>query len=92
MGNWNKEIDFADLLGDFELTEDAETFATKASARITQFIEANQSWTDRKDITGDLEDIAEGLISFSDDQSEIDCLLENLYDLADHARIWVKTF
>lgn len=92
MGNWNKEIDFADLLGDFELTEDAQAFATKASARITKFIEANQSWTDRKAITSDLEDIAENLISFSDDQAEIDCLLENLYDLADYARIWVKTF
>jgi hypothetical protein len=92
MGNWNKEIDFADLLGDFELTEDAQAFAKNASARITKFIEANQSWTNRKDITSDLEDIAENLISFSDDQSEIDCLLENLYDLADYARIWVKTF
>ena len=43
-------------------------------------------------ITDDLEEIAEGLISYSDDKSEIDYLLENLYDLADNSRIWIKTF
>jgi hypothetical protein len=92
MANWKQTINFADLLWEFEMTEDAESFATKASARITQFIETHQSWADRTGITDDLEQIAEDLISFSDDQSEIDYLLENLYDLADNARIWVKTF
>lgn len=92
MANWKQTIDFADLMEDFEQNEDAEAFAKSASARITQFIETNQLWADRNDITDDLEQIAEGLISYSDDKSEIDYLLENLYDLADNARIWVKTF
>ena len=92
MANWKQQIDFTDLMEEFEKTEDAETFAKKASTRIQLFIEDHQSWADRNGITDDLEEIAEGLISYSDDKSEIDYLLENLYDLADNSRIWIKTF
>lgn len=91
MANWKQEIDLTDLMEDFEQSDDAQDFAKKASARITKFIETHQSWTDRNDITDDLEEIAEGL-SYADDTAEVDYLLADLYDLADNARIWVKTF
>lgn len=91
MANWKQTLDITDLMDAFEQTEDALTFAKKASARITAFIEAHQSWADRQDITDDLEQIAEGL-SYADDTAEVDYLLADLYDLADNARIWVKTF
>jgi hypothetical protein len=55
------------------------------------FIEANQSWSDRTGITEDLEEIAESF-SYADDTAEIDYIMADLYDLADNARIWVKTF
>jgi hypothetical protein len=91
MANWKQTLDITDLMESFEQNEDAQDFAKKTSARITQFIEANQSWTDRQSITDDLQDIAEGL-SYADDTAEVDYLLVDLYDLADSARIWVKTF
>jgi hypothetical protein len=91
MANWKQEIDFTDLMDDFEVTEDAKAFAKRASIRITKFIEDYQSWSDRIGVTDDLEQIAEGL-SDADDKEEIDYLLADLYDLADNARIWVKTF
>jgi len=91
MANWKQEIDFTDLMDDFEVTEDAQAFAKRASIRITKFIEDYQSWSDRIGVTDDLEQIAEGL-SDADDKEEIDYLLADLYDLADNARIWVKTF
>jgi len=91
MANWKQEIDFTDLMDDFEVTEDAQAFAKRASIRITKFIEDYQSWSDRIGVTDDLEQIAEGL-SGADDKEEIDYLLADLYDLADSARIWVKTF
>lgn len=92
MANWKQTIDFADLMEAFEQTEDSEAFAKKASERITKFIETHKSWTDRNDITGELEDFAENLMTYADDTNEIDCLLGEFYDLADYARIWVKTF
>ena len=92
MANWKQTLDITDLMETFEQTEDALTFAKRASTRIQLFIEHHHSWTDRTGITEDLEEIAEGLISYSDDKSEVDFLLDNLYDLADNARIWVKTF
>ena len=91
MANWKQEIDFTDLMDDFEVTEDAQAFAKRASARITKFIDDYQSWSDRIGVTDDLVQIAEGL-SDADDKEEIDYLLADLYDLADNARIWVKTF
>ena len=91
MANWKQTLDITDLMAEFEQDEDAQSFAQKASIRITKFVEANQSWADRNDITDDLEEIAEGL-SYADDTSEVDYLLADLYDLADNARIWVKTF
>jgi hypothetical protein len=91
MANWKQTLDITDLMESFEQNEDAQDFAKKTSARITQFIEVNQSWTDRQSITDDLQDIAEGL-SYADDTAEVDYLLVDLYDLADSARIWVKTF
>jgi hypothetical protein len=91
MANWKQTLDITDLMETFEQNEDAQDFAKKTSARITQFIEVNQSWTDRQSITDDLQDIAEGL-SYADDTAEVDYLLVDLYDLADSARIWVKTF
>jgi hypothetical protein len=91
MANWKQEIDFTDLMDDFEVTEDAKAFAKRASTRILLFIENYQSWSDRIGVTEDLEQIAEGL-SDADDKEEIDYLLADLYDLADNARIWVKTF
>jgi hypothetical protein len=91
MANWKQTLDITDLMADFEQNEDAQSFAKKASIRITKFIETNQSWTDRNDITIALEDIADGL-SCADDIAEVDYLLADLYDLADNARIWVKTF
>ena len=92
MANWKQTLDITDLMEDFYETEDVDTFAKRASTRIQLFIEHHHSWTDRTGITEDLEEIAEGLISYSDDKSEVDFLLDNLYDLADNARIWVKTF
>ena len=91
MANWKQQIDFTDLMEAFEKTEDAMTFAKQASARIAQFIENHQSWADRNDITDDLEEIAESF-SYADDTAEIDYIMADLYDLADNARIWVKTF
>ena len=91
MANWKQTLDITDLMDAFEQNEDALTFAKKASARITQFIETNQAWSDRNDITDDLEEIAESL-SYADDTAEVDYILADLYDLADNARIWVKTF
>jgi hypothetical protein len=91
MANWKQTLDITDLMESFEQNENAQDFAKKTSARITQFIEVNQSWTDRQSITDDLQDIAEGL-SYADDTAEVDYLLVDLYDLADSARIWVKTF
>jgi len=91
MANWKQILDITDLMETFEQNEDALTFAKKASIRITKFIEANQSWADRNDITEDLEEIAESL-SYADDTAEVDYILADLYDLADNARIWVKTF
>jgi hypothetical protein len=91
MANWKQTLDITDLMETFEQNEDAQDFAKKTSARITQFIEVHQSWTDRQSITDDLQDIAEGL-SYADDTAEVDYLLVDLYDLADSARIWVKTF
>jgi hypothetical protein len=91
MANWKQTLDITDLMETFEQKEDAQDFAKKTSARITQFIEVHQSWTDRQSITDDLQDIAEGL-SYADDTAEVDYLLVDLYDLADSARIWVKTF
>ena len=91
MANWKQTLDITDLMADFEQDEDAESFAKKASDRITQFVETNQLWADRNNITDDLEHIAEGL-SYADDTAEVDYLLADLYDLADNARIWVKTF
>jgi hypothetical protein len=91
MANWKQTLDITDLMESFEQNEDAQDFAKKTSARITQFIEVHQSWTDRQSITDDLQDIAEGL-SYADDTAEVDYLLVDLYDLADSARIWVKTF
>jgi hypothetical protein len=91
MATWKQEIDFTDLMDAYEQTEDALTFAKKASARINQFIETHQSWVDRQSITDDLEQISEGL-QYADDTAEVDYLLADLYDLADNSRIWVKTF
>jgi hypothetical protein len=91
MANWKQTLDITDLMETFEQNEDAQDFAKKTSARITQFIKVHQSWTDRQSITDDLQDIAEGL-SYADDTAEVDYLLVDLYDLADSARIWVKTF
>lgn len=91
MATWNKEIDFTDLMDAYEQTEDALTFAKRASTRIQLFIENNQSWADRIGLTENLEEIAESL-SYADDTAEIDYILADLYDLADTARIWVKTF
>lgn len=91
MANWKQTLDITDLMETFEQTEDALTFAKRASTRIQLFIEANQSWSDRNDITEDLEEIAESL-SYADDTAEVDYILADLYDLADNARIWVKTF
>ena len=91
MANWKQTLDITDLMDSFEQTEDALTFAKKASIRIELFIEAHQSWADRLGITDDLEQIAESL-SYADDTVEVDYILADLYDLADNARIWVKTF
>jgi hypothetical protein len=91
MANWKQTLDITDLMESFEQTEDALTFAKRASTRILLFIENYQSWSDRIGVTEDLEQIAEGL-SDADDKEEIDYLLADLYDLADNARIWVKTF
>lgn len=91
MANWKQTLDITDLMEEFETTEDATAFAKQASSRITKFIEAHQSWVAGQDITDDLEEIAEGL-SYADDTAEVDYLLADLYDLADNARIWVKTF
>jgi hypothetical protein len=91
MANWKQTLDITDLLESFEQTEDALTFAKRASNRIALFIENHQSWTDRSGITEDLEEIAESF-SYADDTAEIDYIMADLYDLADNARIWVKTF
>ena len=91
MATWNKEIDFTDLMDAYEQTEDALTFAKRASTRIQLFIENNQSWADRIGLTENLEEIAESF-SYADDTAEIDYIMADLYDLADTARIWVKTF
>ena len=91
MANWKQTLDITDLMETFEQTEDAVTFAKRASTRIQLFIENHQSWADRSGITEDLEEIAEGL-SYADDTAEVDYLLADLYDLADNSRIWVKTF
>lgn len=91
MATWNKEIDFTDLMDAYEQTEDALTFAKRASTRIQLFIENNQSWADRLGLTENLEEIAESF-SYADDTAEIDYIMADLYDLADTARIWVKTF
>ena len=91
MANWKQTLDITDLMETFEQTEDALTFAKRASTRIALFIEHHQSWTDRSGITEDLEQIAESF-SYADDTAEIDYIMADLYDLADNARIWVKTF
>jgi len=91
MANWKQTLDITDLMETFEQTEDALTFAKRASTRIQLFIETHQSWADRSGITEDLEQIAESF-SYADDTAEIDYIMADLYDLADNARIWVKTF
>ena len=77
MATWNKEIDFTDLMDAYEQTEDALTFAKRASTRIQLFIENNQSWSDRIGLTENLEEIAESL-SYADDTAEIDYILADL--------------
>ena len=91
MANWKQTLDITDLMETFEQNEDALTFAKRASTRIQLFIETHQSWADRSGITGDLEGIAESF-SYADDTAEVDYIMADLYDLADNARIWVKTF
>jgi hypothetical protein len=91
MANWEQTLDLTEEMNDYEQNEDAESFGKHASARIVEFIETHQSWADRNDITIALEDISDGL-SCADDVAEVDYLLADLYDLADNARIWVKTF
>jgi hypothetical protein len=91
MANWKQTLDITDLMETFEQNEDALTFAKRASTRIQLFIETHQSWADRSGITGDLEEIAESF-SYADDTAEVDYIMADLYDLADNARIWVKTF
>jgi len=91
MANWKQTLDITDLMESFEQTEDALTFAKRASTRIQLFIETHQSWADRSGITEDLEQIAESF-SYADDTAEIDYIMADPYDLADNSRIWVKTF
>jgi len=91
MAKWKQTLDLTEEMEKFQEDEDAESFGKHASGRIVEFIETNQSWTDRNDITIALEDIADNL-SCADDIAEVDYLLADLYDLADNARIWVKTF
>jgi len=91
MANWKQTLDLTEEMEKFQEDEDAESFGKHASGRIVEFIETHQSWADRTNITDDLEQIAEGL-SYADDTAEVDYLLADLYDLADNARIWVKTF
>ena len=91
MANWKQTLDITDLMETYEQNEDALTFAKRASTRIQLFIETHQSWADRSGITDDLEEIAESF-SYADDTAEIDYIMADLYDLADNARIWVKTF
>jgi len=91
MANWKQTLDITDLMEKFQDDEDAESFGKHASGRIVAFIETHQSWTDRNDLTDDLEEIAESF-SYADDTAVVDYILADLYDLADNARIWVKTF
>ena len=91
MSKWLIELDLVDAIETYQEDKNAQQFAIETSKRIIAFVESNQAWVNREYIGDELEDLAQ-TFAFDETIEEVNGHLNDLYELADSARIWVKTF
>lgn len=87
MANWQYKMKFRDLFSDTEdLTEDETiALANNMARRIREFCSTSKDFS----LNEELEQIASDM-EICSDVDDIDYMLDTMYDICDHYRVWVE--